>query len=343
MSVLDNSEFLWNFVQERAIDKLSINIQNNAMFIEPFKQILQTTYNNRGSFSSQFEMNKHVVNTCIDTFSQIINTTPNIEYSAQPVPQIAASNSRSNTNTNTNTNTQLQKKALLCKIDTNNKVIHHENMGLISTLCCKSIELFNVCLSETTNELDITNKHYLHEHMTLLMDVIINNKRIAENVIITQQYNQNNDVLLFTSTEQIAFNDICSKLEFVFKDTQHNILSMNHTIKIQTMIAGYMLTVPSTITQKLREPTFFSFIIEPNTYPIHINDLIQLNEKTLKVLGTGTISITGPNNINVTDMSNESYNAFFCKLDNKFKLPNSPDKINLINTSRCPTICIEYA
>ena len=53
MSVIENSEFLWNFVQERTIDKLNINIQHNPQYIDLFKEILQTTYNN--SFKEKME------------------------------------------------------------------------------------------------------------------------------------------------------------------------------------------------------------------------------------------------------------------------------------------------
>ena len=322
----EDNNFLWEFVCERAKEQLNVTIHNNYRIKEQFEVIVTKINQSSSDYESSFELNKAIIYASLQ---MVQNNTPN-------VVEISKSNETS-TSHNTICVCDIEKGILNDKEIS--RLIIHKNLGFVKEISCKTMELYDCCVYEETNEINMIKQYYLRDYLVLYVDIYINNNRIGENVIVRQQHQLNNKIL-FVSNETIPYNNVCTKIEFVLKDARMNVLSLQYDIKIKTMIAGFMLQLDKSIVGMdiIREPTFFSFLLEKGD--VDIGDILELNEKSIKVLTRATITIEDKKNIIVTKFQDASYNAFFCKLDNKYKLPNTPDKIKITNMSKMPVVSL---
>jgi len=338
----EDSNFLWDFVCNRSKEQFDITIGGNYYIKEQFETIVKKIYLNKAKYENSFEMNKAIIHASLQMIQHNSSQVVEISQSLSPPPQ--PNNSIISTNISTNISTR--NSICVCDMENvhlNNKevkqLIIHKNLGFVKEICCKTMELYDCCVYEEINEINMINQHYLREYLTLYVDIYVNNNLIGENIILTQQNHVNNKIL-FVSNEAIPYNNVCTKIEFVLKDANMNTLSLQYDIKIKTMIAGFMLQFNDSLVDMdiLREPTFFSFLLDKGE--VTTGDILEINEKKITVLTTATIVIKDESSIIVTKLNDTSYNAFFCKLDNKYKLANTPDKIKIANMSKMPIVSL---
>lgn len=321
-ALTENTEMLWNLIIERMKEQFHIDIQTNSVCRRRFQEIVESTYEQMNTFKNVMEMNKNII-------SQLSNAFQTTMASQKQTSSLSEHLSSA------------QRQVIHCAIDENtHNMTHHTNLGHIKQLCCKTLEFHDCCVSTHTNEFQMIQKRFLHDYLVMFLDIYINNQLVGKNIILTQQQ-QMNKKILFTSDEYVPYNDICTKIQFVLKDADMNPIVLQYNVTILTMISGPMLTLGDSVPAKLKEPIYFSFLI--NTGDVQIGDILMLNDKEIHILATGSIDIQDKQTITVTELTDKSPNAFFCCLDNKFKLPDIPNKIIFKNKSRKPTLCIEYS
>ena len=309
MAFEENTEFIWDLLTKKNFEIHNVDINDYETCKNEFLKIIKKIYKKSNTYDNVLLMNKDIIRISLETFNNIL----------KPIDK-----------------KEKQSIILNCSLN-DDKLVIYNNFGIVNNLTFKLLELHDCCVYNELNELNISHKKYLHEYSSLFIDVIINNKKKVKNILFFQK-SYVGEKIVFISNEKIEYEDIITKIEFVIKD-----VILNYDTYIKTMINGYMLKLGENISPKLREPVYFTFLLnnDKNENSINTGDKLLLNDKTIDVLGTGWIDIINVDNIKLKHISNIDYNCFFCKLDNKYKLSDTPEKIVFKNKSKFPRVCIE--
>ena len=321
MSLEQNTRTLWNTISSHMKTRTRVDIQSHPTCRTRFQEIVESTYAQINTYDTITTMNTQIIDTLITEFTTICSNS-----ATQP----------------TSLQNNVRQHVLHCSIDEHTRAItRYHNYRHVRSACCKTMELYDCVVWTHTNELGIQCKRWLREYLVLFVDIFINNRQIAENVVFTQQQITDTKVL-FVSDTTIPCNDVCTKIHFILKDHDLKPLSLQYNVTIQTMIAGHMLTLHESVPACLKEPTYFAFLIQ--TGSVRIGDILMLPNAELTVIASGTIDIQDQDTIIVTNVGDTtSHNAFFCKLDSKFKLASEPNRVVFKNKCKYPILCMEFS